>query len=190
MAVVEKGRVKFTEESSQPIFGYVKGECKWAKVLEPDDYGNFSISLYGDNVLELEEELVELQKSAAKEIAELGKKYQLADIFKEDDEGKKFIGFKLPATNYQGEPNKIDIYDVTGKKVEDWSKLIGNGSIVKIKYRAAPYYMGSTKMVGISYKFYALQVIDLVEYKAGDKGFGDETDSDVPFDTDEHGEEF
>jgi len=185
MAKMTKGRIEFTEEASQAAFGYVKGECKWAKVLEADDYGNFSISLYGDGIVEMEEELKAMQESAAKEVEELGKKYQLADLYKEDSEGNKFLGFKLPATNFKGEDNKIDIYDASGKKVDDWDKLVGNGSIIKLKYRIAPYYMSSTKMVGISYKFYAIQVINLVEYSAGDQGFGDETSGDAPFDTEE-----
>jgi hypothetical protein len=185
MATISKGRVTFTEEGSQAAFGYVKGEAKWAKVLEVDDYGNYSISLYGDQVAELEEELKAMQESAAKEVEELGKKYVLADLFKEDNDGKKFLGFKLPEKKFDGTYNKITIYDAGGKKVDDWDKLIGNGSIVKIKYRIAPYYMSSTKMVGISFKFYAIQVIDLVEYSQGDNGFGDETGNDTPFDTDE-----
>jgi len=183
MATIVKGKVTFTEEGSEAQFGYVKGEAKWAKVLEVDDYGNYSISLYGDQVAELKEELESMQKSAAKEVEELGKKYELAPLFKTDNDGKQFLGFKLPEKNYQGEDNHIDIYDAGGNKIEDWDKLVGNGSVVKLKYRIAPYYMGSTKMVGISYKFYAIQVIKLVEYTAGDRGFGDETDK-TPFDTD------
>jgi hypothetical protein len=75
------------------------------------------------------------------------------------------------------------MYDAGGNLVTDWDKLVGNGSKVKIKYRVAPYYMSSTKMVGLSFKFYAVQVINLVEFKQGDKGFGDETD-EAPFATD------
>ena len=185
MAKITKGRVEFENEASQPKFGYVKGTCKWAKVLDVDDYGNYSISLYGDDVLEMEEELKAMQESAAKEIEDLGKKYVLADLFKEDNEGNKFLGFKLPEKKYDGTDNKIDIYDAGGNKVDDWDKLIGNGSVIKLKYRIAPYYMSSTKMVGISYKFYAIQVINLVEYTQGDSGFGDETSGEAPFDTEE-----
>jgi hypothetical protein len=190
MATISKGRVTFTEEGSQAAFGYVKGEAKWAKVLEVDDYGNYSISLYGDQVAELEEELKAMQESAAKDVEELGKKYVLADLFKEDNDGNTFLGFKLPEEKFDKTPNKITIFDAGGNRVDDWDKLIGNGSLVKIKYRIAPYYMSSTKMVGISYKFYAIQVINLVEYTEGDSGFGDETGNGVPFDTSEEGEDF
>jgi hypothetical protein len=185
MAKISKGRVTFTEEASEASFGYVKGTCKWAKVLNVDDYNNYSISMYGDDVLEMREELEAMQNSAAKELEELGKKYQLADLYKEDKDGETFLGFKLPEEKFDNTPNNITIFNASGKKEEDWDKLIGNGSLVKIKYRIAPYYMSSTKMVGISYKFYAIQVINLVEYEEGDSGFGDETDSGAPFGIDE-----
>ena len=183
MAKISKGRVTFEEAASEAQFGYVKGEAKWAKVLEVDDYGNYSISMYGDEVVELKEELVAMQESAAKELDALGKKYELADVIKVDNDGKEFIGFKLPEKNFEDKPNKVTIYDAGGKEQKEWEQLVGNGSIVKIKYRIAPYYMGSTKKVGISFKFYAMQVINLVEYTQGDNGFGDETSGDAPFDT-------
>ena len=84
------------------------------------------------------------------------------------------------------------MYDAGGNKVVDWDKLVGNGSVVKVKYRVAPYYMSSTKMVGISYSFYAVQVINLVEFSQGDSGFGGESGggSDAPFDTDAPSEDF
>ena len=180
MAEIKKGRVVFTEAASEASFGYVKGEAKWAKVLDIDDYGNYSISMYGDQVVELKEELESMQESAAKEVEALGKKYDLADILKTDGDGKQFLGFKLPENDFEGKPNSITIYDAGGKEQSEWDSLIGNGSIVKIKYRVAPYYMGSTKKVGISFKFYALQVIDLVEYTQTDSGFADETGDDAP----------
>jgi len=182
MGKINKGKVTFEEESSQAAFGYTKGECKWAKILEIDDYGNYSISMYGDEVVELKEELEAMRDSAAKEVEELGKKYELADVIKTDGDGKQFIGFKLPENDYEGNPNKITMYDAGGAKVEDWDELVGNGSIVKIKYRIAPYYMSSTKMVGVSFKFYACQVINHVKYAQGNSGFGDETDDQAPFD--------
>jgi len=180
MGTITKGKVKFDTEN---VFGYVKGTTKWAKLLEVDDYGKYSVNLYGDDVTELREELEALRGEAAAEIEELGKKYELADVIKVDDEGKEFLSFKLPPENYEGKVQTVTMYDGGGNKVDDWDKLVGNGSKVKIKYMFSPYYMSSTKMVGISFKFYAMQVIDLVEYTGGgDKGFGDETDAQAPFD--------
>ncbi len=187
MGKLEKGKIKFDTEA---VFGYLKGEAKWAELLSVGMYGTYGIKLYGDNVLEMEEELSAMLGEAAKEVEELGKKYELADIFKEDEDGKKFLAFKLPENDFDGNPNKITMYDVGGNKVDDWSELVGNGSTVKIKYRIAPYYMGSTKKVGLSYKFYACQVLTLVPYTGGgDSGFGDETGDKAPFDT-EGGDDF
>lgn len=189
MATITKGRVKFDTEN---VFGYVKGTTKWAQILEVDDYGKYSVNMYGDDVVELKEELEALRGEAAKEVEELGKKYELADVLKTDDVGEEFISFKLPPENYEGKEQKITMLDAGGNVVEYWDKLVGNGSNVKIKYMFSPYYMSSSKMVGISYKIYAMQVINLVEYKASDSGFGDETVSDVPFEveTKKDGEDF
>ena len=187
MATINKGKVKFDTEN---VFGYVKGDTKWAQILEVDDYGKYSVNLYGDNVIELREELEALRGAAAAEIEELGKKYELAEVMKTDAEGVEFLSFKLPPENYEGKEQKVTMYDGGGNKVDDWDKPVGNGSKVKIKYMFSPYYMSSTKMVGISFKFYAMQVLDLVEYTGGgDNGFGDETDDKAPFDT-KDGEDF
>ncbi len=183
MATTKAGRITFTEEASQAAFGYLKGQSKWAELLAPGQFGTYGVKLYGDEVAEMKEELEALQASAAKEIEELGKKYTLADIYKTDEDGKQFLAFKLPEKDYEGNENKITFYDVSGKKQPDFDSLVGNGSTIKIKYRIAPYYMASTKMVGISFKFYAVQILDLKEYSGGDSGFSDETSGDAPFDT-------
>ena len=189
MAKLDKGRVTFTEAASEGQFGYVKGTCKWAELLTVGQFGTYGIKMYGQDIEDLETELQAMQDSAFNEVIELGKKATKADLFKEDDEGNKFLAFKLKENKYDGTPNKISFYDAGGKEVPDWNKLVGNGSTVKIKYRVAPYYMASTKMVGLSYNFYAVQVIDLKEFSGGgDNGFGDETSSDAPFDT--NGEDF
>ena len=183
MGTIKQGKITFTEEASQAAFGYLKGEAKWAELLKPGMYGTFGIKLYGEEVNDLQTELEAMQDSAYNEVVELGKKAIKADLYKEDDEGNQFLAFKLKETKFDGTPNKITMYDAGGNKVDDWDKLVGNGSTVKIKYRIAPYYMASTKMVGISYSFYAVQVINLKEFSKGDSGFGDETSGDAPFDT-------
>ena len=157
------------------VFGYVKGTAKWAKVLEVGQFGSYSVDLYGEYLDEIKDIAGQLQRDAEIVVKEAGKKYQLADLVKENDDGEEYVQFKLPENKYDGTPNKITIYDAFGNKQDDWDKLIGNGSTVKIKYMMKPYYMNSTKMVGVSYKFYAVQVIDLKEYQGKDEGFGDES---------------
>jgi len=184
---VNKGRVTF-EGDDAVKFGYIKGTSKWAKVIKAGEYGHYSIDLYGEEIEdhipvfeEMRDKAVEAAKGAGKKVA------VVADVFREnEDTGEKYIQFKLPEEDFEGKPTKIKIYDIHGKLVEDWDKLIGNGSVVKVKYRAKPYYFAATKMVGISYRFYAVQVIKLEEYSGGDSGFGDESDgNEAPFDTTE-----
>ena len=176
-------------EEVEPKFGFMKGEAKWAHILKPSQYDKYSIDLYGDEVIEHIPVFEEMAQKAAEEIKQAGKKVALvADVYKENDEGVKYIQFKKAATGKEGPIPHPPIYDVYGNLVEDWDKLIGNGSIVKVKYVAKPYYMAATKTVGISYKLLALQVIKLVEYTEGGGGFGDESgggfgeeSEDVPF---------
>jgi len=180
---VQKGKVVFGKDAAK--FGYIKGTAKWAHILQPNQYDNYAIDLYGPEVEEHIERFEELLEEAKAGVEDLGKKVALAaDPYRVNEEtGEKYLQFKLPKVDYEGKPNKVKIFDVYGKEVTDsWDKLIGNGSVVKIKYRAKPYYTPATKTVGISYRFYAIQVIDLVEYSAGESGFGDES---APFDTEE-----
>ena len=183
-----KKKVAMVIEDTQAVFGYIKGKCEWAKVLEVDDYGNYSIDLYPDEeALEhFKLHVAPVLEDATNEVEAKGKPIgEVVPVCKEKD-GKEYIQFKLKETDWQGEPQSIEIYDKWGNKAEDWSKLIGNGSTVKIKYRAAPYYMSSTKNVGLSYRFYAVQIIDLVEYSGkGDSGFGNEDGDNAPFNKDE-----
>jgi len=185
MAVVDKGRVKFEEVEN--VFGYVKGTTQWAQILDLDLYGNYSVNLYGDDVVEMKEEIESIISDASKEVEKIGKKYEghnVAKALKMDDDGKEYIAFKLPPENWKKETQSVVMYDAGGNKIDDWDKLVGNGSTVKIKYMISPYYMASSKTVGVSFKFYAMQVIDLVEYTGkADSGFSDETSGDAPFDT-------
>ena len=188
-----KGRVSFVvkdeggNENNFSHFGTIKGEGKWCKVLEPDQYDNYAVDVYGDltHVVQEAEGIIE----KAKELLEAGGKKVngTADIIKEDNEGNEYLQFKRKGSKADGEPNTPPkIYDKHGALVEGWDKLVGNGSKVGVAYMLSPYYMASTKMVGVSIKFYAIQVIELVEYKSGggSNPFGNESDEDAPFDTD------
>jgi len=187
MAATEnKGKIVFAKEDAH--WGYVKGACKWAKVLKPDEYGNYSIDIYPspEDMAHFKEVMQGVADTAYDGVVALGKKpMKQTDFVKEDKEGKEMIKFKLEAENtYSNEANHITIYDVYGKEVKDWDKLVGNGSIVKIKYRAKPYFMASSKVAGVSTRFFAIQIINLSEYSGGTQsGFGDETSGDAPFDS-------
>jgi hypothetical protein len=190
--VAGKGRVNFISKNDDGStnqfshFGKIKGEAKWAKVLEPDQYDNFAVDIYGDysHVVEEAEAIAE----KARELVEAaGKQVNgVADVTKENAEGGQYVQFKRKGSKADGSPNTPPkIYNASGALVENWSKLIGNGSKVGVAYYLAPYYMASTKMVGVSLKFYAVQVIDLVEYSGGggnSSPFDNESGEPVPFD--------
>lgn len=178
---------QFKFENTETIYGYIKGKVKWAKVLETSEYDgqdthNYELNLYPEDMQHWIDKVDTTIKSASEEAVAVGKTVNMeGDHFKVDDEGNKFFKFKMKDTNWEGVPQSPEFYNEFGKKVEDWDALVGNGSTVKVKCNMKPYYMASTKAVGVSFKFTAIQVIDLVEYQA-ESGFGDESADDAPFD--------
>jgi hypothetical protein len=192
--VAANGRVNFIVKKEDGTtdrfshFGKVKGTAKWCKILEPDQYDNYAVDVYGDFGHVVEEAQAIAEK--AKELVEAaGKKVNgVADVTKESKEGEEYVQFKRKGSKADGTPNTPPkIYNAAGSHVEGWNKLVGNGSTVGVAYILTPYYMASTKMVGVSLQFYALQVIDLVEYSGGggnSSPFDNESGEDVPFDTD------
>lgn len=174
-----KGKVSFDKEDSK--WGYIKGTVKWAKVLEADDYGHYSLSLYVSD--EEKDKYVSIVSEVANysfnECTSLGINPMLKEVtLKEDKEGNEYIGFKLEAVNsYTGDTNHLTFVDKYGNTVHDWNKLIGNGSTIKVKYRAKPYCVN--KNAGAGVRMFAIQIIDLVEYTSGSSnGFSDESESD------------
>ncbi len=177
---------QFKFENTETVYGYIKGKVKWAKVLETSEYDgqdthNYELNLYPTDTDTWVEKVGATIKSAVKEAEDAGKIVKMeGDHFKVDNDGKKFFKFKMKDTNWEGEPQKPEFYNEFGKKVDDWDALVGNGSVIKLKCQMKPYYMASTKAVGVSFKFTAIQVIDLVEYQAK-SGFGDESeDGEAP----------
>ena len=192
MAELVKGKIKFSKEDN--VWGYIKGTCNWAKVVEPGEYeGNktWEIDIYPNEedmaeYIKLAQGIAEVAGEAA---TEFGKKSNVQDEFvKQDKDGKDYLKFKLEYLGYDGQPQQPDRYDKNGNKENDSEVLVGNGSTVKVKYRLKPYYMPSTKVAGTSVRFFAFQVIELKEFTGtADAGFGDE--SGQSGETAEHGGE-
>lgn len=195
--VAGKGRINFVTKNEDGTtnnfthFGTIKGEGKWCKVLEPDQFDNYAVDIYGD-VEHIKAEAEEINNKTKELVEAAGKKVNgIADFGKENDEGVEYIQFKRKGSKADGTPNTPPkVYDAQGKLQEEWDTLIGNGSKIGVAYMLSPYYMPSTKMVGVSCRFYAIQIIDLVEYKSGGGGspFGAEetadettTTEDMPF---------
>lgn len=192
--VAGKGRVSFVtkkEDGTTDLFshfGRITGKAKWCKVLEPDQYDNYAVDIFTD-LTHIKEE-IETIAQKTKELTEAaGKKVNgIQDYIKETNDGEEYVQFKRKGTKGDGTANTPPkIYDVQGRQVEGWDKLIGNGSQLGVAYMLSPYYMASTKMVGVSIKFYAVQVIKLEEYtgSTNNSPFANESGEEAPFDTEE-----
>lgn len=101
-----------------------------------------------------------------------------------NETGNVIIKAKAKAIDFDGNPFKVDIYNVKGQKEDDWSTLIGNGSTIKLQAWVGPYYMANGNTVGLTAKLKKVQVLDLVSYddagfgdESGEEGFGDDGES-------------
>lgn len=93
--------------------------------------------------------------------AKFKSKIQKADIFEEDDEGCKVLKFKQKAVikSVKGTFNaKIALFDSKGKPSKD---TVGGGSQIKVCFSAIPYFVPSTKTVGLTLRPVAVQIISL-----------------------------
>lgn len=174
-----KKKIKNIFEDYEPLWKFVRGEAKWLYIKEPDDYDNWSLNLYGEEVEDLIPELVEYLAEAVVFAKEQGKEVKtVAEVYKTDQDGNKFIKPKKKKYDEDTYPPKI--YNITGDEVtEEFNKKLGGGTKVRVKLMVKPYYMGTTKTVGLSTKLIAVQVIKPVEY-AGGAGFDDESGGDTP----------
>lgn len=172
------------------------GEALWVKVVEPDTKfdaaGRYSADLVLNPKDEATAKFIEMMETMrdkalaeAKENLTPAKAKQVVtrDVFHEDTDqdgnetGKIVIKTKAAAIDYKGNPAPIPVYNAKGIEEENWNKLIGNGSKIKLQVWASPYHMANGNYVGVSYKLKKVQVVELNEYSAGgDDSFGDETD--------------
>lgn len=163
---------------TDPIWKTLKGEGQWNSLVEADDYDKWSTNFYGQDVEDLEEELqayldeaVEFAKAQGKEVK------GVADIYKEY-EGKRYIQFKQKKYDDDTEPPKY--YDIYGNEIEGKNrKEVGGGSTLKIKAMIKPYYLSTTKTIGLTYRLLAFQVIENKVY-SGVGGFEDESEGVTP----------
>jgi len=175
-----KRKIKNVFEDYEPLWKFIRGTGKWVNIIKPDDYGSWSLNLYGDEVEELETELQAYLEEAKEFAISEGKDVQvIGDIFGTDSDGNRFI--KLKKKQYDEDTPRPKIYNVTGEEVTDqWTDPIGGGSKLRVKVMIKPYYMPSTKMLGLSKKLLAVQIIENKQYAGGGGGFQDESSGDNP----------
>lgn len=131
------------------------------------------------------------------------KKLNKIPFFEESEDGKHLV-FKFKQNKIIKRKDgttsevKIPLFDAKGKPITEAIKL-GNGSVCRISFTVAPYYNATNKGVGLSLRLVAVQVIELVEYSAGNAesyGFDEEegyeakdADDEVPFEDSDDSED-
>ena len=110
-----------------------------------------------------------------------GKQVKKRDVYQEDTDrdgnATDNILVKLKLSNVdikreEGKQHTITTVDAKKNPIK-YPPKIGNGSVIRCAGFANPYYMASTKEVGISMIWSKVQIIDLVEIGGGDS-FGTE----------------
>jgi hypothetical protein len=140
MAMIQ-GRARHAKIVGKPVAGYDEGEKNkvWEFDLVIDEATEGKLDEQG-----------------------LGKR-----IKTDDKSGDRYIKFKRKAYKADGEASKpIKIVDKTGK---DWPEgtLIGNGSILNVKYNINEWEFGKKK--GVRNDVIAVQVWDHVVYEGGEQ---------------------
>lgn len=183
-----------------------KGFAQYPHLKEPDmkfnPEGVFSVTMrfegMTDELKKLIEKLEVIQDKAFDEaVSEANamnkKKIHKADLYLEDDEGNVYLKFKQNAVIKKKDGStanvKIAHFDSKGKPVD---VNVGRDSVIRLSFTATPYFMQSTKTVGLSLRPVAVQVIKLNEFggnSAEDYGFTAEEEgyeactTEAPFDS-------
>ena len=158
------------EENKIP--GIVSGTAYWASIVSPnttfDDDGVWEI-----NVCNLEESEVSALRENGLPVKNKG------------DEKGDYVLVKRKVRRKDGSINKPPkIVDSNNTAMRD--TLIGNGSLVNVKYRPYDWTFGNKQ--GVAADLVAIQIIDLVEYASASDEFDDvdggyqAPDDDIPFD--------
>jgi len=167
-------------KDTDPLWKYVRGTGNWTSIVDTDDYDAWTTNLSGDEVDELSTELSEYLNEAVKFAKEEGKQIDnIADNFyKTAQDGTKYIKFKR--AKYDEDTEGPKIFNITGEDITGQVKKDpGGGSTLRVRAMIKPYYMASTKTVGLSFKMLAVQIINNKEY-VGASGFGDESTGETP----------
>lgn len=171
-----------------------KGQALWCKSIEPDRKfnakGDLTTSLVCDPnneaVKEFVKQLEGLRDTAlAETIESLGavkaKQVKARDVFYEDTDrdgnatGNILFKLKLSSVDDRkegGRQHSIKVVDAK-KNVIEIPPQVGNGSVIRCAGFANPYYMASSKEVGVSLIWQKMQIINLVD-TAGSDDFGEE----------------
>jgi hypothetical protein len=180
-----------------------KGIAKWPFLTTPDsrftkpgDAPDYKVSLVvspeeAKTLLVTLTPMVDAAFEDAKSKVKPAKKKDLAKYAPWDDEydkdgnptGKLEIKFKSKAFYTKQDGTKVDLkpalFDGVGQKITR-AINIGNGSLIRVNFAAAPFFNAAANNAGITLMMNAVQIIKLVEYGSGGNadsyGFGQEDD--------------
>lgn len=178
----------------------IKGTALWAKIFKPDTRFVKPHGEYSTQVLVPEEEAAEvceqLEAIVDAKFAEVVKekpalkaslsKRPVAEPHVDDRTGEATgeLAFKskclamVESKSGQTYPQKPSVVD-SKRHPMDGSQLVGNGSTIKVAVEPIPYFMASTKQVGVSLRLKAVQVIDLKEHNKSAASIFDDEDGFV-----------
>lgn len=134
VTAVLRGKTSFAKIVGDPRLNYTKDGKEWSMDLE-------------------------LTKAGVKDCKDLGitSKVKMKPGYLD---GAPHIRFKRTELNKDGEPNKpIPIVDITGKPWD--GRLLGNGSVVDVKFRVVDYGVGKPQGIYIQ----KVRVLELVPYE-------------------------
>ena len=168
------------------------GTSLWCKIKEPDyQYnakGNLSTTLVCDpelpQVQAFIEKLEDLRDEAFLETKETlgakGKGLKVRELYTEhltaEGEETGLIEFKFQLKDVDDKDTVVKVVD-SKKQIIRNIPLIGNGSVIRCIAYANPYYMASTKDVGISMIWEQMQLLKLEEWNPG-ADFDDDIDDE------------
>lgn len=149
---------------------------------------------YDEVIEEITEKLKKQGKKGLieKRVAEIEKR-DLDEIFKPEEDGdtgeetgRIIINAGMTASGISKKTNKPwkrrpDIFSAKGKKL-DRPPQIGSGSTMKLNVELYPYYAPNDKVVGVSFRLNAAQLLTLVQFGERDAsgyGFEEEDGDDI-----------
>lgn len=160
-----------------------EGEYSVKLILDADESKDFLDTLQAAAQEQYDTSIQQLkEKKKVKQAKELSLHVPYTEEY--DDEGEEtgnvILNFKLKreVTTKEGKKftQKPDVFDAKKKPMDEDAK-IGSGSTIKVAFNIIPFYNAATSSAGVSLRLKAAQVLELVEYGAGNAdsyGFGEE----------------
>ena len=187
-------------QKKAPVITTPKGLAEYPWLNEPDTKfqaeGTYKVNLVLDDTPATRNLLARLEQIRDDFVEEWSedprnskvKNPHLADIYEENEDGTITLKFKAKAQIKTREGQVVDVniplFDSKGKPMNE---RIGRGSTIKVSFQTVPYYMASSKSIGVSLRIKAVQVIDLKSAMGGSDassyGFEEEdgyTTEDIP----------